>query len=84
MGEVRHLYKILVGNIEGKRPLREPRYRWEDLIRMDIREVWWELWTGFMLLSYGLGDECLGCIQGREFLDSLNDIFSRTLLHGVT
>jgi hypothetical protein len=27
---------------EGKRPLRKPRHRWEDNIRMDLREIGWE------------------------------------------
>jgi hypothetical protein len=39
MGEERKLYKILVGKPEGKRPLRRPRRRWEDGIRMDLREI---------------------------------------------
>jgi hypothetical protein len=30
-----------VGNLEGKRPLGRPRYRWEDGIRMDLRETGW-------------------------------------------
>jgi hypothetical protein len=32
-------YKILVGNPEGKRPLGRPRHRWEDSIKMDLREI---------------------------------------------
>jgi hypothetical protein len=39
MGEERKLYKGLVGKPEGKRPLRRPRHRWEDGIRMDLREI---------------------------------------------
>jgi hypothetical protein len=39
MGEVRKVYKILVGKPEGKRPLGRPRRRWEDGIRMDLREI---------------------------------------------
>jgi hypothetical protein len=35
-------YKILVGKPEGKRPLRRTRRRWEDNIRIDIREIGWE------------------------------------------
>jgi len=30
---------VLVGKHEGKRPLGRPRSRWEDNIRMDLREV---------------------------------------------
>jgi hypothetical protein len=32
-------YKILVGKPEGKKPLGRPRHRWEDNIRMDLREI---------------------------------------------
>jgi hypothetical protein len=39
MGEERKVYKVLVGNPEGKRPLGRPRRRWEDGIRMDLREI---------------------------------------------
>jgi hypothetical protein len=33
------MYKVLVGKPEGKRPLGTPRRRWEDGIRMDLREI---------------------------------------------
>ncbi|KAJ4443652.1 hypothetical protein ANN_05327 [Periplaneta americana] len=39
MGESRNAYKVLVGRPEGKRPLGRPRRRWEDNIKMDLREV---------------------------------------------
>jgi hypothetical protein len=39
MGEERKVYKVLVGKPEGKRPLGRPRRRWEDGIRMDLREI---------------------------------------------
>jgi hypothetical protein len=32
---------ILVGKPEGKRPLKRPRRRWEDNIRLDLREIGW-------------------------------------------
>jgi hypothetical protein len=38
-GEVSCAYNILVGRIEGKRPLGRPRRRWEDNIKMDLRET---------------------------------------------
>jgi hypothetical protein len=41
-GEVRNAYKILVGKPEGKRSLGRPRHRWEDNIRVDIKEIWWD------------------------------------------
>jgi hypothetical protein len=39
---VRNIYSFLLGKPEGKRPLRRPRHRWEDNIRMDVREIGWE------------------------------------------
>jgi hypothetical protein len=39
MGEVRSAYNILVGKPEGRRPLGRPRHRWEDNIKLDLREV---------------------------------------------
>jgi hypothetical protein len=39
MGEERIVYNVLVGKPEGKRPLGRPRRRWEDGIRMDLREI---------------------------------------------
>jgi hypothetical protein len=41
MGEERNAYRILLGKLEGKRPLGRPRHRWEDNIRMDLREIGW-------------------------------------------
>ena len=48
MGEGRGVHRVLVGKPEGKRPLGRPRRRWEDNIKMDLREVgkdgdWMEL-----------------------------------------
>jgi hypothetical protein len=40
-GEKRNAYRILVGNPNGKRPLGGPRRRWEDNIKMDLREIEW-------------------------------------------
>ena len=39
MGEKRGVYRVLVGKLEGKRPLGRPRHRWEDNIRMYFQEV---------------------------------------------
>jgi hypothetical protein len=39
MGEERGVYRVLVGKLEGKRPLGRPRRRWMDNIRMDLQEV---------------------------------------------
>ena len=39
MGERRGVYRVLMGKPEGKRPLRRPRLRWENNIKMDLQEV---------------------------------------------
>jgi hypothetical protein len=39
MGEVRGAYNILVGGSEGRKPLGRSRHRWEDNIKMDLREI---------------------------------------------
>jgi hypothetical protein len=39
MGEGRGVYRVLVGRPKGKRPLGRPRRRWEDNIKMVLREV---------------------------------------------
>jgi hypothetical protein len=33
------VYRVLVGKPEGKRPLRRPRRRWEDIFKMNLQEV---------------------------------------------
>jgi transposase len=38
-GERTGVYRVLVGRPEGKRPLGRPRRRWEDNIKMDLREI---------------------------------------------
>ena len=39
MEEGRSAFKMLTGKPTGKRPLRRPRRRWEDNIRMDLEEI---------------------------------------------
>jgi hypothetical protein len=54
MGEERKVYKVFMGKPEGKKPLGRPRCRWEDGIRMDLREI-------------GLGDvDCIRLSQDRD------------------
>ena len=35
-------YRVLVGKLEGRRPLIRLRRRWEDNSKTDLREVGWE------------------------------------------
>jgi hypothetical protein len=48
MGEKRNAYRILVGKPEGNRSPEKPRRRWKDNIKMDLREVGWDVmdWIG--------------------------------------
>ena len=39
MEEGRSAFKILMGKFTGKRPFGRPRRRWEDNIRMDLKEL---------------------------------------------
>jgi hypothetical protein len=55
MGEERELYKVLVGKPKGKIPLGRPRRRWEDGVRMDVREIGLGVWIGFDWLRTGIG-----------------------------
>jgi hypothetical protein len=41
--ELRNAYKVLVGKREGKRTLVGPRRKWENIIKMDLREIGWEI-----------------------------------------
>jgi len=74
-GEGRGVQRVLVGKPEGKRPLGRPRRRWEDNIKMDLREVggvetgWSWLRMGQMAGTCEYGDELSGSIKCGEFLD---------------
>jgi hypothetical protein len=41
LGEGRSMYRVLAGKPEGRRPLGRPRHRWENGIKMDLREIGW-------------------------------------------
>jgi hypothetical protein len=75
MGEGRGVYRVLVGRPEGRRPLGRPRRRWEDKIKMDIRERGVMGRTGFSWLRIGSSDGL--CEHGDEPSGSIRrqDIF---------
>jgi hypothetical protein len=39
MGKGKVAYRVLVGKPKGKRPQGRPRHRWEDNIKLDLREI---------------------------------------------
>jgi hypothetical protein len=49
-GVRRGAYRVLMEKPEGRRPLERPRHRWEDNIKMDLREMGWGAGTGGRLL----------------------------------
>jgi hypothetical protein len=65
IGEERKVYKVLVRKPEGRRPLGRPRRRWEDGIRMDLREIGLGVWIGFDWLR-GQGPVASCCECGDE------------------
>jgi len=44
-GVRRGAYRVLVGRLEAKRPLRRPRCKWKDNIKIDLQEVRCGTWT---------------------------------------
>jgi len=67
MGEMRNAYKILVRKPERKRPHERPRCKWDDNIRMDLKEIGWKVWTGCIWLRIGTGGRLLWGLCSMEF-----------------
>jgi hypothetical protein len=51
-GDMRNAYKILVGEPEVKWPVGRLRHRWEDNIRMDLREIVWQVVEWMLMAQY--------------------------------
>jgi hypothetical protein len=75
-GEGRSVYRVLVGRPESKRPLGRPRYRWEDNIKMDLREIGIDE-VNWIWLAPDRGPVVGFCEHGNEPLGSIRkqDIF---------
>ena len=75
IGEKRGVYRVLVGNPEGKKQLGRHRRRREDNIKMDLQGCGLGAWTGLIWLRIGTsdghkrGNEPSGSIKCGEFLD---------------
>jgi hypothetical protein len=71
--------KCLAGKTEENRPLGRHRLRWEDNIKMDLKE------TGCEGMEWIEVDPLAGfCEQGTEHTDKVSDSFSKTLPYGVS
>jgi hypothetical protein len=55
MEEGQGAYRVLVWKPEGKKSLRSTRFKWEDIIKIDLQEVGWGPWTGLICLRIGTG-----------------------------
>jgi len=69
---LRNAYKIFVGKPDAKRPLGRCWSRWEDIIRIDLREV--GSGQEQVAVSCEHGNEPSGSVNCGEFLDQLSDL----------
>jgi hypothetical protein len=69
MRERRNAYRVYVGKPEVKMPLGRPKCKWEDNIRMDLREIGWK------------AVECIHLSQARdEWRDLVNTVMNLRVL----
>jgi hypothetical protein len=47
-GEKKNVYIFVVGKRDGKRPVRNPKNRWEDTIKMNLEELEERSWEGLV------------------------------------
>jgi hypothetical protein len=66
MGEGRGVYRVSVGRSECKRPLGRPRRRWEDNIKLDLREIGIDGATWIQLAQYR--------VQWRAFVNKVMNL----------
>jgi hypothetical protein len=64
--EGRGVYSVLVGRPEGRRPLGRPRRRWEDNIKMDLREIGID-WANWIRLAQDR-------VQWRTFVNTVMNL----------
>jgi hypothetical protein len=55
LGKEWKVYRVLVGKPEVKRPFRRPRHKWENWIRMYLRDDWLGVWNEYSWLRIGAG-----------------------------
>jgi hypothetical protein len=74
MREGRNVYSVLVGKPEGKRPLGRPKRRWEEGLKMDLRDIGWEDMECIHLAQYS--------DRWRAVVNAVMNL--RVLRHGVS
>jgi len=90
MGDMRNAHRIFFGKPEGERPLIRPRRRWEDNIRMDLREgvVWMHMsqYSDHWRAVVNTGMNLRVPQKADNFLTSrvTVDFSRRILVHGVS
>jgi hypothetical protein len=57
--ENRNTYKVFTGNHEGKRIFGRHGHRWENNIKMDLKEKGWGTWTGLIWLKIGTSEKLM-------------------------
>jgi hypothetical protein len=57
---------------QRKSPLERPRHRWEDKIKIGLKEIGWRMRTGFIWLR--IGTVAGSCKHGNEPTDSIKAV----------
>jgi hypothetical protein len=68
MGERRGACRILLGKPEERRALERSRRKGEYNIKMDLKEVGWGAWTGFIWLRIGTGGALVNAVMNLQVL----------------
>ncbi|KAJ4431710.1 hypothetical protein ANN_20312 [Periplaneta americana] len=87
MGEPRNAYRVLVGRPEGKIHLGRPRRRWEDNIKMDLREVGCDDGEWINLAQAGLcegGSEPSGSLKASKLRERNENEYSNAILDATS
>jgi hypothetical protein len=58
VGRKKNVYQVFMGKSEGKRLLGKHAHRWEDNIKIDLKEMG-GVWIGFIWLKIGASDGLL-------------------------
>jgi hypothetical protein len=70
MGTKKSVYKVSVGKPDGNIPIERPSRRWEDIIKINLREIVWDDVDWVYLAGFcEHGNETLGSIKCFELLE---------------